>query len=203
MKFSNYLILLLLSGSLAFPSPLLAQTAPDFTLNDAKGNTHTLSDHQGKYVVLEWVNYDCPFIRKHYNSNKMQNLQKKYRAKDVIWFSICSSAPGKQGFFKGKTLLNRIEKEDASPTAYLVDPTGKVGKKYNAKTTPHMFVIDPKGTLIYQGAIDDYPGFNPAKVSKAKNHITTILDSALAGKKIPRIKSKAYGCSIKYGKSFL
>ncbi len=174
------------------------EPAPGFTLTDSKGNTHSLADFKGKFVVLEWINYDCPFVHKHYGSGHMQKLQNEYRAKDVVWLSICSSAPGKQGYFKGEELSERMKKEKAAPTAYLVDADGKVGKTYDAKTTPHMFVINPKGILIYAGGIDDIRSTDLDDIPKAKNYVQTALDEALAGKQVSTKWSQPYGCSVKY-----
>jgi len=172
--------------------------APDFTLEDSEGNSHSLSDYQGKYLVLEWVNFDCPFVRKHYDSGNMQRLQKTYRGKDVIWLSICSSAPGKQGFFEGDELKERIAEEESVPTAYLVDPEGTVGKTYGAKTTPHIFIIDPDGILIYAGGIDDKRSTDTDDIAGATNYVSTTLDAAMAGEPVPVKTSRPYGCSVKY-----
>ena len=133
------------------------QAAPNFTLTDTNGQKHSLSDYKGKFVVLEWFNPDCPFVKKHYNSGNMPNLQKQYTAKGVVWLSIDSSAPGEQGNYPPQGLNKFMTDKGASPTAVFVDTDGKVGHLYDAQTTPHMFVIDPKGILIYQGAIDDTP----------------------------------------------
>ncbi len=172
--------------------------APDFTLEDSEGNSHSLSDYQGKYLVLEWVNFDCPFVRKHFDSGNMQRLQKTYRGKDVIWLSICSSAPGKQGFFEGDELKERIAEEESAPTAYLVDPEGTVGKTYGAKTTPHIFIIDPDGILIYAGGIDDKRSTDTDDIAGATNYVSTTLDAAMAGEPVPVKTSRPYGCSVKY-----
>ena len=137
----------------------VGNTAPDFKLTDSDGKVHTLSDYKEKYVVLEWTNYDCPFVAKHYNSGNMQKLQEKYGEKGVIWLSICSSAKGKQGNFPASKINERRANQKAKCTAYLIDADGKIGRTYGAKTTPHIFIIDPKGILIYQGAIDSIPSY--------------------------------------------
>jgi peroxiredoxin len=197
----NILIILTV---LALGSMVWAQTAelnkeaPGFTLVDNTGKSHNLADHKGNYVVLEWINFECPFVRKHYDSGNMQMLQKTYKDKDVVWFSICSSAEGKQGHFAGEDLDSRISKEETTPTAYLIDSEGKVGKMYGAKTTPHMYIINPEGVLIYAGGIDDKPSTKLKDIKSAENYVTTVLDAALAGKKIPVQSSKPYGCSVKY-----
>jgi hypothetical protein len=184
--------------SFAASPPAAGETAPDFTLKDSNGRTYRLSDLKGKYVVLEWVNFGCPFVRKHYSSGNMPSLQKFYTAKNVIWLSICSSAPGKQGYFEGEELKAEITKMKAVPSAYLVDPDGTVGRLYAAKTTPTMFVIDPRGTIIYGGAIDDIPSTNPDDVQKARNYVKEALDLAMDGKSVQVTTSKSYGCSVKY-----
>jgi peroxiredoxin len=195
--------MLLSAIALTIAQPLFAgatvdEPAPNFTLVDSKGKTHSLADFKGKFVVLEWVNYDCPFVHKHYGSGHMQKLQNMYRAKDVVWLSVCSSAPGKQGYFKGKELSERMEKEKAAPTAYLIDSDGKVGKMYDAKTTPHMFVINPKGILIYAGGIDNIRSTDLDDIQKARNYVQAALDEALAGKQVSTKWSQSYGCSVKY-----
>lgn len=174
------------------------QPAPDFTLVDSNGKSHSLSDFKGKYVVLEWVNFDCPFVRKHYNGNNMQTLQKSYTEKGIVWLSVCSSAPGKQGHFETKELQERMKKEKAVPTAYLVDEDGTVGRMYEAKTTPHMYVINPEGILIYAGGIDNIASTNVDDLKKATNYVRDALESAIAGKEVAVKTSKPYGCSVKY-----
>lgn len=177
---------------------LVGKSAPDFTLTDTHGKKHSLSDYKGKFVVLEWINHDCPFVGKHYGSGNMQKLQKKYTKKGVIWLSINSSAPGKQGHCSPEKANKLTKEKDAAPTAVLLDPDGKVGKLYGAKTTPHMFIINPEGILIYNGAIDDKPSTNVADIAKAKNYVQTALDEALAGKKVTIRATQPYGCSVKY-----
>jgi hypothetical protein len=149
-------------------------------------------------VVLEWVNFECPFSRKHYISGNMPELQKEYTAKGVTWLSICSSAPGKEGYFEGDDLKERIGKMKAVPTAYLIDDQGAVGRMYAAKTTPHMFIIDPGGTLIYAGGIDDIPSTDINDIATARNYVREALDEAMAGKPVAVSVSRSYGCSVKY-----
>ena len=172
--------------------------APSFALRDAKGASHSLEEYKGKFVVLEWVNFDCPFVRKHYGSGAMQELQRTMTSRGIVWLSICSSAPGKQGYFEGDELTERISAEHASPTAYLVDPEGAVGKLYNAKTTPHMFVIDPKGTLIYAGGIDDKATTDRGDIARATNYVKAALQEAQEGKSVAIKTTRSYGCSVKY-----
>lgn len=177
----------------------VGQKAPDFTLVDATGKKRSLADYQGKYVVLEWVNFDCPFVRKHYGTKNMQGLQTRYTGQDVVWLSICSSAPGNQGYFEGEALTKRISSEGMKSTAYLIDADGAVGRRYEAKTTPDMFVINPKGVLIYAGAIDDHPSTKPEDVQGAANYVSDALSLSMSGKPVSTSWTKSYGCSVKYG----
>lgn len=174
------------------------ETAPNFTLNDTNGVVHSLSQYKGKFVVLEWFNYDCPFVKKYYDHGTMQALQKEYKAKDVVWLAINSSAEGKEGYYPADK-LNALSKEKGmAATAVFMDSDGKVGKLYGAKTTPHMFVIDPQGLLIYQGAIDNKPSTDTADLATAVNYVKSALDEALAGKAVTEASTKSYGCSVKY-----
>jgi len=149
-------------------------------------------------VVLEWVNYDCPFVKKHYNSGNMQALQSTYTGLDVVWLSINSSAPGKQGNFTPDEILSRAKEHGAAFSAYLIDADGQVGHSYGAKTTPHMFIIDPQGVLVYAGGIDNIRSTKVEDISRAKNFVSIALDEALAGQPISNSISKPYGCSVKY-----
>jgi len=197
----NYLLLPLLILGLnlpAFAAVEPGEPAPDFTLKDSKGNPQKLSSYSGKFVVLEWLNPDCPFVKKHYSSDNMQKLQKEYTAKGVVWLSIISSAPGKQGHRTGPQADADTKDKNASPTAVLLDPSGEVGQLYDAKTTPHMYVINPEGKLIYAGAIDSIRSANPADCANATNYIRETLDAALSGKPVPTPETKSYGCSVKY-----
>lgn len=178
----------------------VGEEAPDFSLKNAEGKEVKLSDYSGKHVVLEWVNFDCPFVKKHYRSNNMQGLQATYTEKDVVWLSICSSAPGKQGFFADEELALRIKEEKSGATSYLVDADGIVGRLYEAKTTPHIFIIDPEGVLVYAGAIDDVKSTKAEDIEGAVNYVQTTLDAALANKVIEISSTKSYGCSVKYAK---
>jgi peroxiredoxin len=182
----------------AYASPEVGKPAPDFTLQDLSGKKYELSDYKGKYVVLEWVNFGCPFVRKHYGSENMQTLQKEFADKGVVWLSICSSAPGKQGNESPDAAEKGISKFGWAASAYLMDEEGKVGRLYNAKTTPEMFVVDPTGTLIYAGAIDDKPTPDPATIEGSKNYVRTALNEATAGKAVSVPTTKPYGCSVKY-----
>jgi peroxiredoxin len=185
-------------------NPVPAQTAevgkkaPNFTLADAEGKKHSLSDYKGKFVVLEWVNFGCPFVRKHYDSKNMQKLQAEYTGKGVVWLSICSSAKGKQGHFDNDALKKQLEKEGWKGTAYLIDDSGSVGHEYGATATPNMFILDKNHELVYAGAIDDIRSTDQEDVVKAHNFVKATLDEALAGKKIATASNKPYGCSVKY-----
>ena len=179
-------------------SPQLGKPAPDFSLNDLSGKNHDLSDLKGKFVVLEWVNFGCPFVRKHYGSENMQRLQKEFTEKGVVWLSICSSAPGKQGNETPETAKTGLSRFGSAASAYLVDQDGKVGRLYGAKTTPDMFVINPEGILIYAEAIDDKPTPDPSTVSGANNYVEAALKEAESGKAVSVPSTKPYGCSVKY-----
>lgn len=199
-----FLKAILIAGMLVAPfssvqaDVVTGQAAPDFKLTDSNGNEHALTDFKGKYVVLEWVNHDCPFVRKHYDSGNMQKLQKTYTEKDVVWLSINSSAMGKEGSVTPEQANELTSTKGANPTAVLLDMDGTVGKQYDAQTTPHMYVINPDGVLIYQGAIDDTPSVDVADVQTAKNYVQAALDESMDGKPVTTGSTKAYGCSVKY-----
>lgn len=174
------------------------QPAVDFTLTDISGKTYKLADLRGKYVVLEWFNSECPFVQKHYESGNMQGLQKQYTGKGVVWLAINSTNPGHSNF-RDEPHSVQISKEwKMVPTALMLDKDGKVGQTYGARTTPHMFVIDPKGTLIYTGGIDDRPTFSPSDVKGAKNFVAAALDESMSGKAVSTPSARPYGCSVKY-----
>jgi peroxiredoxin len=174
------------------------KAAPDFSLGGIDGKTYKLSDFKGKYVVLEWNNLDCPFVKKHYGSGNMQALQKKYTDQGVVWLTICSSAEGKQGYYEPAALQEMTKERKLASTAYLRDPDGTVGKEYGAKTTPSMFVVSPDGNLIYAGAIDDKPSTDPNDIPGANNYVAACLDASLAGKPVATHSTVSYGCSVKY-----
>jgi len=183
----------------ALSAQLIAQTAASaFELKSVTGETHTLEKYAGKIVVLEWTNYDCPFVKKFYSIGAMQALQEKYTGKEVIWLSICSSAPGKQGNLTSEEWLQRIKNSGVKATAVLIDETGVVGKAYGASNTPHIFVIGPDGTIAYQGSVDDNRSADSATVDGARNYLAETLDALLSGTPVPVKETKAYGCSIKY-----
>jgi len=172
--------------------------APPFTLRDAHGEARSLADYRGKYVILEWVNFGCPFVGKHYGSGNMQALQRSMTSHGVVWLSICSSAPGKQGYYEGEALLKKIADEHAAPSAYLVDAEGSVGMLYGAKTTPTIAIIDPKGVLIYEGGIDDIASTDQADIPKARNYVKEVMNAVWDGKPAPVTTTRSYGCSVKY-----
>ena len=176
----------------------VGEPAPDFVLTDTHNAEHTLSEYKGKFVVLEWTNPDCPFVKKHYGSGNMQNLQKEYTGKGVIWLSVNSSAPGKQGNYPAEKLNEIMAQRKSVPTALLLDSDGEIGKMYGAKTTPHIFIVDPKGILIYEGAIDDKATPNPNDIKVAKNYVKATFNEAMAGKPVTTSSSQPYGCSVKY-----
>jgi peroxiredoxin len=172
--------------------------APDFTATDSNGRVHKLSEYQDKFVVLEWTNRGCPYTQKHYDSGNMQRLQREWTSRGVIWLTVISSAPGKQGYVKAAEENAYVKHVNAAPTAVLLDPTGVLGRLYEAKTTPHMFVIDPKGILIYNGAIDDRPTTDLVDVSGARNYLSLALEEAASGKPVSIPTTRPYGCSVKY-----
>ena len=182
----------------------LAQTArvgasaPDFQAIDSQGKTESLDQFHGKYVVLEWHNRGCPYTRKHYESGNMQSLQKEWTAKGVAWFTVISSAPGKQGYVTADQENLYVAKMHAAPTAVLMDPNGKLGRLYGAKTTPDMYVIDPSGKLIYEGAIDNKPTPDLDDIRGADNYVSDALTEAMAGKPVTTAYTRPYGCSVKY-----
>ena len=178
---------------------VVGDPAPAFTLTATNGETRSLADLKGKTVVLEWWNYECPFVGKHYGSGNMQKLQREWTAKGVVWLTISSSAPGKQGYVDAAKANGWMEEKGAAQTAVLLDHDGKVGRAYGAKTTPHMFVIDSKGTVVYAGGIDDKPSTDQADIATAKNFVAAALAEVTAGKRVTMSISQPYGCSVKYG----
>lgn len=196
------LLFLALTALTALTISALAVTpgasAPDFKGTDSTGAQHTLSEYRGKFVVLEWANQGCPYDRKHYLSGSMEAQQREWTAKGVIWLSVLSSAPGEQGYVTPAEENNYLRTMHAAPTAALLDPTGSIARLYEAKTTPHIFVIDPTGKLIYQGAIDDKPTPDQEDLKGARNYLNEALTDAMAGKPIQVASTRPYGCSVKY-----
>jgi peroxiredoxin len=197
VAFTAFFCTLFLSAQLQAAAKI-DETAPDFTLTDSRNQTVSLSDYKGKLVVLEWTNHECPFVRKHYESGNMQKLQRDYTAKDVVWLSIISSAPGKQGHVTGDQAEELNKSRKAAPTAILLDPTGKVGQSYGAKTTPHMYIVDKEGVLRYAGGIDNTKSTDQADIKTARNYVAQSLDELLAGKAVSEPSTAPYGCGVKY-----
>jgi hypothetical protein len=197
---SHRKLLALALATLTLPAFAVApgSPAPDFQGTDSNGVQHSLSQYKGKYVVLEWANKGCPYDQKHYLSGSMANLQKEWTAKGVVWLSVISSAPGEQGYVTPAEENAYLKTMNAAPTAVLLDPTGVIGRLYSAKTTPHMFVIDPTGKLIYQGAIDNKPTTDQADLKGADNYLNNALNAAMAGKPVAVESTRPYGCSVKY-----
>jgi peroxiredoxin len=193
------MLALTLASSVAFAIAEVGKPAPDFSVTDASGKLRSLAEFKGKTVVLEWNNPDCPFVKKHYNaSTNMQDQQKSATSKEVVWLSINSGAAGKQGHMDGATASAKMTELKAAQSAYLLDSDGKVGQAYGAKTTPHMFVIDAKGTLQYAGAIDSNPSADAADIAGATQYVNVALNEMMAGKPVSTPITKAYGCSVKY-----
>jgi hypothetical protein len=176
----------------------VGQPAPDFTAVDSNGKQHRLSDFKGKTLVLEWTNHDCPYVRKHYDSGNMQALQKAATGKGVVWLSIISSAPGKQGHVPGEEANRLTSTRNASPTAVLLDESGDIGRLYGAKTTPHMYVIDSAGTLVYMGGIDSIPTTDQDDIQRATNYVDAALSALSSGQPVKEAVTRPYGCSVKY-----
>ncbi|MGH8441512.1 MAG: redoxin domain-containing protein [Nevskiaceae bacterium] len=189
---------LLLVTGLAQAAPKLGEPAPAFTLTGSDGKAYALADFKGKYVVLEWTNHDCPFVKKHYNSGNMQSTQKELTAKGAAWLTVISSAPGKQGHVDAATAVSLTQSRGAAPTAVLFDPNGEVGHKYEARTTPHMYVVAPDGKLIYMGGIDSIPSADADDIARATPYVKVALAEAMSGKPVSNASTKPYGCSVKY-----
>lgn len=187
-----------LAPVVAHAQAVVGSPAPAFTATDSRGQTQSLSQYRGKYVVLEWHNHDCPYTRKHYVSGNMQSLQKEWTAKGVVWFTVISSAPGEQGYVTDAEENAYLAQMQAAPTAVLMDPQGKLGRLFNARTTPEMYVIDPEGKLIYEGAIDDRPTPDTSDIEGADNYLNDALTEAMAGKPVAHAYTRSYGCSVKY-----
>jgi peroxiredoxin len=189
---------LLATTLLAADSPPVGSAAPDFSLSDANGKTHSLAQYKGKYVVLEWFNPECPFVKKHYGSDNMQKLQQEYTSKGVVWLSIDSSAPGTEGSLTPEQAKSTMNSWKTHQTALLLDPEGKAGRAFGAKNTPHMFVINPEGKVVYEGAIDNKATPNPADIPSSTNYVKVALDESISGKPVTTATTKPYGCSVKY-----
>jgi peroxiredoxin len=176
----------------------VGQPAPEFSAPDVQGKAVKLSDYKGKFVVLEWTNPECPYVRRHYNSGNMPELQKELGAKDVVWLTVNSTNQSSSEFKSPQEMAKWMSEKGAAPKATLIDRDSKVGKLYDARTTPHMYVIDPQGKLIYAGAIDDSRWASEGKTKSAKNHVRTALGEAMAGKPVSVSATSPYGCTVKY-----
>jgi peroxiredoxin len=174
--------------------------APAFKGTDSKGKVHSLSDFKGKWVVLEWHNEGCPYVKKHYGGNNMQRLQQEWTSKGVVWLTILSSAADQQGYMEAAQANAYFAQKNAAPSAILLDPSGEIGRLYDAKTTPHMFVVNPDGVLVYNGAIDDKPTSDQADLAAASNYVSAALAEGMAGKAVSTANSRPYGCGIKYAR---
>ena len=188
----------MMTAGLVFAAISVGKSAPDFVGKGSDGKEYRLADYKGKFVVLQWYNRDCPFIHKHYDSGNMQKLQDAYGKKGVVWFEIISSAPGTEGYLTAAEAQANRGESGTKSLATLLDPEGVVGRLYGAKTTPHMFIIDPNGDLIYQGAIDDHNSTDADDIPQSKNYVALALDQAMAGKPIATPSTRPYGCSVKY-----
>jgi len=191
-------VVVLCAVPLMIAAAKVGDAAPDFSATASTGKTVRLANYRGKYVVLEWHNNGCPYVGKHYNSGNMQRLQKQWTSQGVAWFTILSSAPGKQGYATASEENNYLTKMQAAPTAALLDPTGEIGHLYDAKTSPQMVVINPQGVVIYSGAIDDRPTTDLQDVQGATNYVSLTLEQAMAGKPVQTPTTRPYGCSVKY-----
>ena len=196
--FSFALIAASVAVAPALAAPQIGKAAPNFKLNDVNGRVVTLSQFKGKTVVIEWNNPECPFVKKHYDSGNMQRTQAAALADGAVWLSINSSAPGKQGHMSGGQAKTVIAKHKARPTAYLLDPNGVVGKGYEAKTTPHLYIVNKDGNLVYAGGIDDKPTKNKDDIEDARNHVLAALSELKAGKRVSVPTTRPYGCAVKY-----
>lgn len=182
----------------AFSAATVGQPAPAFTATGTDGKSHSLADYRGKYVVMEWVNPGCPFVRKHYSSGNMQSTQQEATRAGAVWLTINSTARSSGDYLAAADMGKWMSEQKAAATATLLDTDGKVGVAYGAKTTPHMYIIDPQGKLIYAGAIDSKPSAKVEDIAGATNYVKTSLQEALAGKPVSQANTKAYGCSVKY-----
>lgn len=185
-------------GGEALASVATGARAPAFSVQDANGRTRTLAEFAGRTVVLEWTNHGCPYVRKHYDANNMQTLQREAAADNIVWLQVISSRPGAQGYLDGAGALARVQTDNAAPAATLLDPTGVMGRAYGARTSPHMFIINGQGVVVYQGAIDDRPSARPASLEGATNYVRAALADIEAGRAVQTSDTTPYGCSVKY-----
>jgi hypothetical protein len=198
--FACLVIAALVAAGLPLFAAKVGDPAPAFTATESNGKTVSLSDYKGKFVVLEWHNNGCPYVQKFYNSGTMQKLQRDWTAKGVVWLTIISSAPGTQGYVDSAASQAFMKKSGAAQNAVLLDPTGQVGHLYDARNTPQMLVIDPKGILVYDGAIDDRPTADPSSLAGATNYVVQALTESMAGKPVSVPVTVPYGCTVKYAR---
>ncbi|MET0312636.1 MAG: thioredoxin family protein [Burkholderiaceae bacterium] len=197
-KLFTVLPLALLTAGALQAAPSVGQPAPDFTLTDASGKTVKLSDFKGKHVVLEWTNPGCPFVRKHYDSGNMPATQKEAMGKGVVWLAINSTERASSDYLDGGKLVAWMKDRKSTPTATLMDEEGTAGKAYGARTTPHMYIVNPQGQLVYAGGIDSIPSARADDIAKATNYVKQGLNETLAGKPVSAATTQPYGCTIKY-----
>jgi peroxiredoxin len=192
---------LMLAPAAAFAAADLGQPAPLFTAADSNGKTWSLAEMRGKVVVLETTNHDCPYVRKHYNSGNMQTQQREAAAKGVVWLTIASSATGEQGHVTAAQANQLTQSRNAQPAAVLLDPQSKIARAYDATVTPHMYIVDAQGRLVYKGGIDSIPSSSQSDIPKATQYVRVALDEVLAGKPVSQASTRPYGCSLKYPRS--
>lgn len=199
MKLSSTIVAgLFLVASLAMAGPEIGEPAPDFNVKGADGETYSLADFRGQYVVLEWINHGCPFVQKFYNAGEMQRLQREHTENGGAWLVVNTSRPGEQGHVSAEEAISVSEENNAAHTAFLLDHDGTLGRAYEAKVTPHMYVIDPQGLLIYNGAIDSIRSANQEDIEKAENYVLSALQASQNGETVPNPVTRAYGCNVKY-----
>ncbi len=198
LKSAATLIAGFLMTAAAYADPEVGKPAPDFSAVDSHGKTVKLSDYRGKTVVLEWTNDGCPYVKKHYSSNNMQTMQKEAAAKGIVWLTVISSAPGAQGYVTGDEANKLTATRGAAPAAVILDPEGKLGHLYDARTTPHMFIVNGEGALVYMGGIDDKATTDAGDIQTAKNYVRAALDNLAAGAPVENAVTRPYGCSVKY-----
>ncbi len=198
LKTAATLIAGFLMTAAAYAAPEVGKPAPDFSAVDSNGKPVKLGDYRGKTVVLEWTNDACPYVKKHYSSNNMQTLQKEAAAKGIVWLTVISSAPGAHGYVTGDEANKLTEMRAAAPAAVILDPEGALGHLYDARTTPHMFIVNGEGTLVYMGGLDDKATTDAGDIKAAKNYVRAALDNLMAGAPVENAVTRPYGCSVKY-----
>jgi len=188
-----------LAPAAAFAAADLGKPAPAFSATDSSGKSWSLAELKGKVVVLETTNHDCPYVRKHYNSSNMQTQQREAAAKGVVWLTVASSATGEEGFVTAAQANELTQQRNAAPAAFLLDPKSRIARAYGATVTPHMYIVDASGVLVYKGGIDSIPSSSQSDIPKAKQYVRVALDEVLAGKPVSDASTRPYGCSLKYG----